>query len=1080
MNVFELFDQYCGMPDRKERLQFACANPELISSKLLPHIEARLDGETGDGTATRRERLAELDAFRQFIARDASRYPAGVGPVERLAARVIQREISLETATQEVRQPEFIAHLAPLYVSVVIWHAERLVREGQMGTAVLWARLLAESCRAAFPEDPPHPLLEDAAMGWIQVAGMALGSIPDGEIHAAATAFGQQLLARLNRPEDLPRQANILHALGVLHSDPITSTTGSGVRENSRRQWLQKLEVEKGAALARRYLQQYPLPEVEESLKTAIGYFERARPNRSGVGRGITTKALAQTLVFLAHYRKEAVDLDRVKPLLEEALSLLEPGSYQHTGATRILRSLGLTTTAAAPTFDAANPDEVLQQAGVVEDSNPSDALSLLIQAEELFAQMGSETQRTARLVLMLRLVIATNGGAAAGRFAGPLAAVLEDLLKTARTEKWTVNQLGAVMLDLARRSGRTNEEGVALQWLQSVTQKCPELAAHQGPLALLLSDLSIGAAVNEVNADDPVTAVQLYGQALAPSLRLGLPSRALEVLQRIADLASRPHEDMALTVMCALAPVVFEIERGLGTAGIESLQSAYQNLFAGFGEEVNSAITGMLLQLAKGLRFSTTLRQVPGVDWRQDPAALELCRQIESLQAEADQITPSTALDEILLVSSVSDIKPIGGTAATERLTNLRREFDRHVNDLLCQRSRGGAILKPEIIQQLLGPRTVLLDYFFASDGENRHAVHTMIYTAEEMLGARNPIVGKVERNLMEAGNVQAVVDFIGMRVLRLREALQLDPGTETLHPNARTALAEDFKLLLGKSTWNYLEKLRQEGKDHLCIRPHGAMRYYPLHLLGPGDEDLARHWIVTTIPSLECLLPKPFTRRGLAGEALGLTYAGGKPFPLVELDSASAEVEAIAKILGTKPVLDEAVTEERCRQALSTARRVHLCAHGAHDAAAPLFQRLFVTPSGSSDGRVCAYEILGHDLRGLEVVTLGSCDSALGRFDAGDNLSGLPAALLAAGAQTIVASLWDMLDPAALEFFRTFYQELQQEKPRLDAFRTAQLAVRTAYPQARDWGAFCYLGAWHTGDAPSPSDMELYIALE
>jgi hypothetical protein len=938
-----------------------------------------------------------------------------------------------------------------------------------------------EACQAAFPENPPDRLLLDAGMGWIQITGVALSSIPDGESHAAAVALGTELVKRTSAPALLKSQADVLHALGVLYSDPFTSTSGIGVRENSQREWRRKLEAEKGAALARHYLNKYPLPEAETSLKTAISYFEQARPYRVGADQGITTKALAQTLVFLANCRKEPVDHKRVESLLKEALALLEPGSYHHIAASRLLRSLGTTSPAAeVVAATTRNPDELLQEVGLLEASDPPRALSLLSEADDLFAREATESQRTARLVTMLRLVAATNNGGIADQFVGPLAGVSDSMLATARAEKWPLDQLGAVMLSLAMRSGRTNEESIGLQWLQFVAQKCPGIALHQAPLALLISDLSIGAAVNALNADNPVAAIQSYGQSLAPSLRLGLPSRALEVLERIADLASRPHDDMALTVLGALAPVAFEIERKLGPSGSEALQTAYQNLFAGFGEALNSSVVGMVLQLAKGLRFSAMMRQIPGVDWRKDPRAASLCEQIGTVQGESGEIAAYNAVDEVILVSSVSTARPRGGAATTERLHNLRREFDRQVNDLLCRGARGGAMLKPDMIQKLLGPRTVLLDYYFASDGADRSAIHTIIYTAEDILGARNPIHGDARRSIMETSNLEAVVDFVGLRTLRIRRALQLEPGDELLHPEAKAALQEDFHLFLGTTTWKYLEKLRQSGKDHLCIRPHGAMRYYPLHLLGPGAEDLAQHWIVTTIPSLECLLPAAPAPREVEGEALGLTYEGGQPFPLKELTSARAEVETIANIFGTQPLLNEAVTEARIMQALSSARRVHLCAHGAHEAMAPMFQRLFVNPSAGSDGRVCAYEIVGHDLRGLEVVTLGSCDSALGRFDAGDNLSGLPAALFSAGAATIVGSLWEMLDPAALEFFRVFYEALNHDKLRLDAFRAAQLTVRAAYPEARDWAAFCYLGAWDTG-APFPLAKEsLYIALE
>ena len=85
---------------------------------------------------------------------------------------------------------------------------------------------------------------------------------------------------------------------------------------------------------------------------------------------------------------------------------------------------------------------------------------------------------------------------------------------------------------------------------------------------------------------------------------------------------------------------------------------------------------------------------------------------------------------------------------------------------------------------------------------------------------------------------------------------------------------------------------------------------------------------------------------------------------------------------------------------------RRVHICTHGIHNVSAPPFSKHFFTPDTDSDGRLRAFELLGRDLRGLEFLTLGACETALGRFNAGDNLRGIPAALLSPYEPSLVAS--------------------------------------------------------------------------
>jgi CHAT domain len=46
--------------------------------------------------------------------------------------------------------------------------------------------------------------------------------------------------------------------------------------------------------------------------------------------------------------------------------------------------------------------------------------------------------------------------------------------------------------------------------------------------------------------------------------------------------------------------------------------------------------------------------------------------------------------------------------------------------------------------------------------------------------------------------------------------------------------------------------------------------------------------------------------------------------------------------------------------------------------------------------------------------LVTLSACETALGRVDRADNLRGLPATLLAAGAEVVVGTLWPVLADA------------------------------------------------------------------
>ena len=146
----------------------------------------------------------------------------------------------------------------------------------------------------------------------------------------------------------------------------------------------------------------------------------------------------------------------------------------------------------------------------------------------------------------------------------------------------------------------------------------------------------------------------------------------------------------------------------------------------------------------------------------------------------------------------------------------------------------------------------------------------------------------------------------------------------------------------------------------------------------------------------------------------------------------------------------------------ALQGSRVVHLATHGRHNVDAPAFQVLYLHPTADSDGELHAYELLGLDLRGLQLLTLSACETALGRFDLGDNIRGLPASFFITGVSSLIGTLWHVRDAVSRFFFSAFYRAYVSGTPLLDAFVDAQRQTRTQFPQYRDWGAFYFAGDW------------------
>jgi CHAT domain-containing protein/Tfp pilus assembly protein PilF len=98
----------------------------------------------------------------------------------------------------------------------------------------------------------------------------------------------------------------------------------------------------------------------------------------------------------------------------------------------------------------------------------------------------------------------------------------------------------------------------------------------------------------------------------------------------------------------------------------------------------------------------------------------------------------------------------------------------------------------------------------------------------------------------------------------------------------------------------------------------------------------------------------------------------------------------------------------------------------------------------STREDGILTAEEVQSLDLRGTEVVVLSACETGVGHGFYGQGLLGLQRAFQAAGARSVVASLWKVDDAATSVLMEQFYTNLWVKKmPKLEALRRAQITV-------------------------------------
>jgi hypothetical protein len=117
----------------------------------------------------------------------------------------------------------------------------------------------------------------------------------------------------------------------------------------------------------------------------------------------------------------------------------------------------------------------------------------------------------------------------------------------------------------------------------------------------------------------------------------------------------------------------------------------------------------------------------------------------------------------------------------------------------------------------------------------------------------------------------------------------------------------------------------------------------------------------------------------------------------------------------------------------------------------------------ASGDDGLVTALELASMDLWGTQLVVLSACESGRGALVSGEGVYGLRRAVLAAGAETLVASLWSVDDATTAALMDHFYRELLAGADRDQAMARAARRLRAEGRPPYYWAPFIVLG--HTG---------------
>ena len=247
----------------------------------------------------------------------------------------------------------------------------------------------------------------------------------------------------------------------------------------------------------------------------------------------------------------------------------------------------------------------------------------------------------------------------------------------------------------------------------------------------------------------------------------------------------------------------------------------------------------------------------------------------------------------------------------------------------------------------------------------------------------------------------------------------------------------------------------------DELIIVPDGALCFTPWAAVIESIR-------IRTVPSLtsyQLILSVPEehykkTAALLVGNPCLNQLKKSEP----DLPCAQDEVEMIASILTTRPLIGRQATKAEVMKRMPSVDLIHIAAHGDKRTG-----EIALSPNPgwtSNFPKKKDYILTMSDVQAVNVrarlVVLSCCHSGGGRILKGEGVVGVARAFLAAGARSVLVALWVIDDEATMVFMNSFYQNLKEGKTASAAVQQSMKSLRESeeYSEMRYWAPFQLIG--------------------
>jgi CHAT domain-containing protein/Tfp pilus assembly protein PilF len=670
-----------------------------------------------------------------------------------------------------------------------------------------------------------------------------------------------------------------------------------------------------------------------------------------------------------------------------------------------------------------------------------------------------------------------------------------------------SLNNLGQLYLKSRKDDARAES---LFQRSLEVMEKA--LGSDYAGVAVPLSNLG---AVHERKGDD-VRAEQYYQRALTireGALGLNHPDVALS-LDSLARLYRRRGDIQKALAFLSRSNEVRE--RSLShnlTLGSERQKLDYLKLFSADMDEALSLHSQLAPRDTRALQLGFTIllrRKGRALDAMTDSIA-----SLRSRSNPQDRALFNQLFEARSRLAGTALRGPDKNNAATypAQLKELEDQVDKLEAEVSERSGEFRALSKPitlEAIRALLPKGTALIEFAFYRIGDaktdsqkqSRYAAYLLVSGGPAQwvdLGEAGPIdraVAAWRRALRDPQRADAKT------LARALDEKVMQPVRALLGPTQHLLVSADgslnvipFAALVDEQDHYLVERFSisylTSGRDLMRLQVARNSRTGPVVVADPAFGEPA------TIPSRR---DGPQTSKQGGSETVGRAQIDYSQLFFGPLPGVADEVRALKELLPQASFL----TKERATKAALKQVRgpsiLHIATHGfflqdlpSDTASAPASEREKVNGetrlgkwavwtenpllrsglalAGANQGRtdddngvLTALETSGLDLWGTKLVVLSACDTGLGEVKSGEGVYGLRRALVLAGAESQMMSLWPVSDRSTSDLMVGYYKALIRGQGRDEALRQVQLQMLRGKSRAHPyyWASFIQSGEW------------------